>query len=135
MWHPPGKGFCQGKKIPLINPSFSRILGILLKLTRPLNTKYLYNVDPTSLTLVRHCTNLIQMHCVYWPNRYNHFIYNLVIISILDMKGCICHLVKWQIHFFISKGTNWWSPPSCGEGAQIRRKNNGMIQHAVARSY
>ena len=23
----------------------------------------------------------------------------------LDMKGCICHFVKWQIHPFISKGT------------------------------
>ena len=23
----------------------------------------------------------------------------------LDMKGWICHLVKWQIHPFISKGT------------------------------
>ena len=23
----------------------------------------------------------------------------------LDMKGCICHLTKWQIHPFISKGT------------------------------
>ena len=22
-----------------------------------------------------------------------------------DMKGCICHFVKWQIHPFISKGT------------------------------
>ena len=25
----------------------------------------------------------------------------------LDMKGCICHLTKWQIHPFISKGTNY----------------------------
>ena len=24
----------------------------------------------------------------------------------LDMKGCICHFVKWQIHPFLSKGTN-----------------------------
>ena len=23
----------------------------------------------------------------------------------LDMKGCICHFTKWQIHHFISKGT------------------------------
>ena len=23
----------------------------------------------------------------------------------LDMKGCICHFIKWQIHPFISKGT------------------------------
>ena len=25
----------------------------------------------------------------------------------LDMKGCICHFVKWQIHPFISKGTKY----------------------------
>ena len=24
----------------------------------------------------------------------------------LDMKGCICHMVEWQIHSFISKATN-----------------------------
>ena len=27
------------------------------------------------------------------------------IIVPLDMKGCICHFVKWQIHPSISKGT------------------------------
>ena len=27
--------------------------------------------------------------------------------SPLDMKGCICHFAKWQIHPFISKGTTW----------------------------
>ena len=26
----------------------------------------------------------------------------------LDMKGCICHFTKWQIHHFISEGTNNW---------------------------
>ena len=31
------------------------------------------------------------------PDVYNH-------IVPLDMKGCICHFVKWQIHTFISKG-------------------------------
>ena len=25
----------------------------------------------------------------------------------LDMKGCICHFVRWQIHPFISNGTNY----------------------------
>ena len=38
----------------------------------------------------------------------------------LDMKGCICHFTKWQIHPFISKGTiitcnvqcrMWWCAP------------------------
>ena len=26
----------------------------------------------------------------------------------LDMKGCICHFTKWQIHHFISEGKNNW---------------------------
>ena len=26
----------------------------------------------------------------------------------LDMKGCICHFVKWQIHPFMSKGTKMY---------------------------
>ena len=32
----------------------------------------------------------------------------------LDMKGCICHFAKWQIHPFISKGKNcqWPTLPS-----------------------
>ena len=28
---------------------------------------HLYNVGPTSSTLVQHCTNVIQMFCVCWP--------------------------------------------------------------------
>ena len=32
---------------------------------------------------------------------YNIYIYN---IYSLDMQGCICHFVKWQIHRFIPKG-------------------------------
>ena len=27
--------------------------------------------------------------------------------NIFDMKGCICHFVKWQIHPFMSKVTNY----------------------------
>ena len=30
------------------------------------NTKHLYNVGPTSSTLVQHCTNVIQIFCVCW---------------------------------------------------------------------
>ena len=29
-----------------------------------------------------------------------------------DMKGCICHFTKWQIHPFISKGRNDISIPN-----------------------
>ena len=32
----------------------------------PANTKHLYNVGPTSSTLVQHYTNVIQMFCVHW---------------------------------------------------------------------
>ena len=46
---------------------YRRLLGAL---SNPTNTKtfvyHLYNVGPTSLTLVRHCANVIQMLCVYW---------------------------------------------------------------------
>ena len=28
--------------------------------------QHLYNVGPTSSTLVQHCTNVIQMICLYW---------------------------------------------------------------------
>ena len=31
------------------------------------------------------------------------FLYKYIVP--LDMKGCICHFIKWQIHPFISKGT------------------------------
>ena len=34
--------------------------------------------------------------------------WNCIYIVPLDMKGCICHFVKWQIHPFISKGTIWF---------------------------
>ena len=32
----------------------------------PANTKHLYNVGSTFLTLVQHCTNVIQMFCFHW---------------------------------------------------------------------
>ena len=35
-------------------------------------------------------------------------------IVTLDMKGCICHFTKWQIHPFISKGTNYMTCVICG---------------------
>ena len=43
---------------------------ILYSVAFPGNTKhlsnFLYNVCPTSSTLVQPCTNVIQMFCVYW---------------------------------------------------------------------
>ena len=37
---------------------------------------------------------------------YNYGVYIQYFVP-LDMKGCICHLTKWQIHSFISKGTTY----------------------------
>ena len=39
----------------------------------------------------------------------------------LDTKGCICHFTKWQIHPFISKGTNIGRPnqPRCYQCREI----------------
>ena len=34
--------------------------------SKPVNTKHLYNVGPTSKTLCRRCTSVIQMFCVFW---------------------------------------------------------------------
>ena len=47
----------------------------------------------------------------FWIKIYANLA-NLMLISpsnyyvTLGMKGCICHFTKWQIHLFISKGTN-----------------------------
>ena len=35
--------------------------------------------------------------------------YSQVHFVSLDMKGCICYFVKWQIHPFISKATTYIS--------------------------
>ena len=37
---------------------------------RPTFVKHLYNVGPTSKTLVQRCTNIIQMFCVHWGACY-----------------------------------------------------------------
>ena len=44
-----------------------------------------------------HIDNLLQV-CHISSTVCTHFV-------TLDMKGCICHFTKWQIHPFISKGT------------------------------
>ena len=33
------------------------------------------------------------------------YVHCRILIVPLDMKGCICHFAKWQIHPFISEGT------------------------------
>ena len=48
----------------------------------------------------------------YW-HLYNQLLKvkyeTLIYIVPLDMKGCICHFTKWQIHPFISKETICWA--------------------------
>ena len=43
---------------------FSESIHDQRKIIIPANTTHLYNVDPTSSTLVEHCTNVILMFCV-----------------------------------------------------------------------
>ena len=62
----------------------------------PANTKHLYNilynVGPTSKTLGRRCTNVIQMFCVCWVVIYFHLVFVL-----LDMfPENIKHNVGWN---------------------------------------
>ena len=44
-------------------------------------------------------------HCIRAPAQCHQQARSGQQIVPLDMKGCICHFVKWQIHPFISKGT------------------------------
>ena len=43
-------------------------------------------------------------YAVFAPQTDLHLIQSRPYIAHLDMKGCICHFAKWQIHPFISKG-------------------------------
>ena len=42
---------------------------------------------------------------LYRPTTVNYVAWRIKSIVPLDMKGCICHFTKWQIHLFICKGT------------------------------
>ena len=46
-----------------------------------------------------------------------------VLIVPLDMKGCICHFTKWQIHPFISM----WTTCASGMDGNIRFINNCIM--------
>ena len=45
----------------------------------------------------------------------------------LDMKGCICHFVTWQIHPFISKGT------TCAPNGKFRTRKGCSVEHVSPR--
>ena len=55
-------------------------------------SKHLYNVGPTSKTLDRRCTNVIQMFCVCWGNS--------VAAPPVRVKTRNCHSLKWSILAF-----------------------------------
>ena len=52
----------------------------------------------------------------------DHWIHLLRPSASLNMKGCICHSTKWQIHPFISNGTlfNWIGRRGVEKGIYIR---------------
>ena len=57
----------QSKLQTKISPLYRvEIFEIKANFLHPANTDHLYNVGPTSLTLVQHNTNVIQMFCVNW---------------------------------------------------------------------
>ena len=51
------------------------------------------------ISIVRSTTSVLKMENIIRPLGYERLNYTL------DMKGCICHFTKWQIHPFMSKGT------------------------------
>ena len=78
-----------------------------------------FNVGSVSKTVAYHLNNI---GLVFRSNRMAHTftVYFIIFFNFLciptpqiidfhfvplDMKGCICHFAKWQIHPFISKGT------------------------------
>ena len=49
----------------------------------------------------------------------------------LDMKGCICHFVKWQIHPFLSKET--YSRTLSGSRVNINIKYDYLTQKELVK--
>ena len=75
-----------------IDTYFSVVLGLSLGLV---NREYLYlshyaHGEARLLSVSYNIMGLFANHIVPW-----------------DMKGCISHFAKWQLHLFISKGTNY----------------------------
>ena len=55
------------------------------------------------------CWSGLSSHCGDFSLQRPHLSQRQQIVP-LDMKGCICHFVKWQIRPFISKGTKLHAP-------------------------
>ena len=47
----------------------------------------------------------------------------------LDMKGCICHFVKWQMHPFISKKTSY------SDDEEVRKTDEPEYSHVRPYAY
>ena len=52
----------------------------------------------------------------------------------LDMKGCICHFVMWQIHHFASKGTSMFTYHGNNNSNKIHSTNKLFVCHFTQRS-
>ena len=52
--------------------------------------------------------NTLELLFQTWCNTMYYIKLLSYTIQILDMKGCICHFTKWQIHPLISRGTTCW---------------------------
>ena len=65
----------------------------------------------SNISLVAPSQEVIIINNVARPNLSNNSIWEMYICHIyfvpLDMKGCMCHFKKWQIHPFISRGTTY----------------------------
>ena len=59
--------------------------------------QHLYNVGPTSSTLVHHCTNITQMFCVCWVSRSTTFIRSPINIEPESMPT-VDSLLKWLMN-------------------------------------
>ena len=59
---------------------------------------HLYNVGPTSSTLVPHCTNVIPLFCVCWGD-----VFCCIFHTDLSTRfSCYCMLVLWLLYFVVS---------------------------------
>ena len=90
-----------------------------------ISTQHCFNAGPPSTTtLVQHTYNIGLTSHVEWDGcpvyiftgqdrkRWAKNVQTWPVLSqhiaLLDMKGCICHFVKWQMHPFISRGAICW---------------------------
>ena len=85
--------------------------------------EHLFNVDPTSSTLVQHCINVIQMFCVYW---------DAVCSSALQMQTVFLGNAELRDDgddLWTRQSSYWSDRPACvgGETLQTDRPDVGQV--------